>query len=121
MVAPFSFSFSLLSDKNHQKRIPKKLGEFKEMISKTLLLQSRRGLASKAQSFSLPESSFAMHNCPSPELTVSLTKEEGLGLYRTMVNIRRIETASDQVFLLFCCAVFMYTHDDSARHTSVQG
>jgi len=53
--------------------------------------------------FTLPKSNFSYHNCPSVPTETLLTRQEGLDLYKTMVMIRRIETASDQVFftLLF--------------------
>ena len=61
----------------------------------------RRPYSSLSHVFELSESNFATHNCPMPATSTTLTREQGLDLYTSMVNIRRIETASDQVLFMF--------------------
>ncbi|KAJ3075040.1 alpha subunit of pyruvate dehydrogenase [Quaeritorhiza haematococci] len=51
-----------------------------------------------AFTFKLAENSFATHNCETPALMTTVTKEELLEMYKNMVAIRRIETASDQMY-----------------------
>ncbi|KAJ3225129.1 alpha subunit of pyruvate dehydrogenase [Clydaea vesicula] len=48
--------------------------------------------------FKLPESSYEVHNCEKPKFEVTSNKEELLALYRTMMAIRRLETACDQLY-----------------------
>ncbi|KAI8812087.1 dehydrogenase E1 component-domain-containing protein [Cladochytrium replicatum] len=48
--------------------------------------------------FELPSTSFEAHNCDTPGNNVSLTRKELLDLYKTMVAIRRLETASDNLY-----------------------
>jgi hypothetical protein len=64
------------------------------------MLRFRRWNSGSSATFQLAENSFDVHKCPMPSLEASLTKEQAIALYKTMVNIRRIETASDQVMLL---------------------
>jgi pyruvate dehydrogenase E1 component alpha subunit len=64
------------------------------------MLLLRRWNSSASAVFKLSENSFDVHKCPMPSLEATLTKDEAMNLYKTMVNIRRIETASDQVILL---------------------
>lgn len=70
------------------------------LLKKSLQMKSlslRRWKSSAV--FKLSETNFDAHKCPMPSLEATLTKEQAINLYKTMVNIRRIETASDQVLL----------------------
>ena len=58
---------------------------------------TRSSSTSKSHVFKLASTDFETHNCPKPSTSIAISKEQGLDLYKTMVTIRRIETASDQV------------------------
>ncbi|RKO97163.1 hypothetical protein CXG81DRAFT_17676 [Caulochytrium protostelioides] len=67
----------------------------------------RAGLATEATSktgdneeftFELGPDSFLTHNCDMPALTTTATRGELLDMYRTMSQIRRLETVSDQLY-----------------------
>ncbi|KAJ3016822.1 alpha subunit of pyruvate dehydrogenase [Thoreauomyces humboldtii] len=57
-------------------------------------------LASREQThtFTFPESHFAYHNCGPIPLEVETNKTEMLEIYKNMAQIRRLETASDQLY-----------------------
>ncbi|KAI8896907.1 Dehydrogenase, E1 component, partial [Globomyces pollinis-pini] len=48
--------------------------------------------------FHFNENTFQTHNCDLPPLKTTATKEELLDLYKTMVQIRRLEMACDQAY-----------------------
>ncbi|KAJ3182772.1 alpha subunit of pyruvate dehydrogenase [Geranomyces variabilis] len=54
--------------------------------------------AGDKHSFTFPESHFAYHKCGPVSLDVDATKNEMLDMYKNMVLIRRLETASDQLY-----------------------
>ncbi|KAI9003173.1 dehydrogenase E1 component-domain-containing protein [Gaertneriomyces semiglobifer] len=54
--------------------------------------------AEDAYSFNFPESHFDYHNCGPLSLETTATKDELLEMYKNMVTIRRLETASDQLY-----------------------
>ncbi|TPX53850.1 pyruvate dehydrogenase (acetyl-transferring) [Powellomyces hirtus] len=54
--------------------------------------------ADEKHTFTFPDSHFAYHKCGPISLDVDATKNEMLDMYRNMVLIRRLETASDQLY-----------------------
>ncbi|KAJ3212592.1 alpha subunit of pyruvate dehydrogenase [Clydaea vesicula] len=46
----------------------------------------------------LPENTYETHNCEKPKLQVEETKESLINLYRSMMLIRRLELACDQLY-----------------------
>ncbi|KAJ3182192.1 alpha subunit of pyruvate dehydrogenase [Gaertneriomyces sp. JEL0708] len=54
--------------------------------------------AEDAYSFNFPESHFDYHNCGPLPLETKATRDELLEMYKNMVTIRRLETASDQLY-----------------------
>ncbi|KND04035.1 pyruvate dehydrogenase (acetyl-transferring) E1 component, alpha subunit [Spizellomyces punctatus DAOM BR117] len=54
--------------------------------------------AEETYTFTFPESHYAYHNCGPIPLESTATKDELVELYRTMAVIRRLETASDQLY-----------------------
>jgi pyruvate dehydrogenase E1 component alpha subunit len=69
------------------------------MISRRLLHSSATGRAAAAATaeFKLPVA-FETHDCESPATTVNATKDDLLNFYKQMVVIRRMETASDNLY-----------------------
>ncbi|KXS19537.1 hypothetical protein M427DRAFT_143297 [Gonapodya prolifera JEL478] len=55
--------------------------------------------SSSVYEFELEPATYESHlDCPTPPLTTTTTRSEALALYRTMVTIRRIETAADALY-----------------------
>ena len=76
----------------------------RSLLSKTRPTASRFYSTASSHVFELAESNFATHNCPALPTSTTLTRDDGLALYKTMVTVRRLETAADQVCL---CTVFL--------------
>jgi pyruvate dehydrogenase E1 component alpha subunit len=51
-----------------------------------------------SQTFKFPENTFETHNCEAPSSSTVATKKELFDLYKTMVEIRRLEMACDQAY-----------------------
>ncbi|KAI9098180.1 dehydrogenase E1 component-domain-containing protein [Phlyctochytrium arcticum] len=62
------------------------------------LFSTTSAARSDSYTFQFPEGDFAYHNCGPIPLESTSNKEELVGMYRTMVMIRRLETASDQLY-----------------------
>lgn len=72
---------------------------FFKMLSILKRIVRTRRYSSSSFTFELPETSFETHKLSSgPNKTVSASKQELLELYKMMVQIRRLETASDQLY-----------------------
>lgn len=46
----------------------------------------------------LPEESFKAYKCDPPSLDVEITKDEAIDMYKSMVLMRRMETAADSLY-----------------------
>lgn len=57
----------------------------------------RRNLNASAK-FEFSEATFETHNCPRPPSSTEATREEMIDLFKTMVEIRRLEMACDQAY-----------------------
>jgi len=69
------------------------------MLKRIVRTRGARRYSSSSFTFELPETSYETHKLETgPNKTVSATKQELLDLYKMMVQIRRLETASDQLY-----------------------
>ncbi|KAI9209200.1 pyruvate dehydrogenase e1 component alpha subunit [Polychytrium aggregatum] len=75
---------------------------FKTLFSTSPKVQSSEAAATPADNdefeFELNNLSFSTHNCDSPNFSVKATRKELVDIFRNMVAIRRLETASDQLY-----------------------
>lgn len=54
--------------------------------------------SASSYTFKFPETTYETHNCPTPPLETTVSKDELLDIYRQMLVMRRMETASDQLY-----------------------
>ena len=63
------------------------------MLQRLLRLQARA-----SHTFAFPPKTFETHLCAAPADSTTASREELLGLFKSMVAIRRLETACDQAY-----------------------
>ncbi|KAJ2629291.1 alpha subunit of pyruvate dehydrogenase [Coemansia sp. RSA 1290] len=71
-------------------------------MAKTTMFQAARGMASAASSdtvtFDLGDSAFEGYNIDVPSTSVTMGREEAIGMYRAMQEVRRLEMAADSSY-----------------------